>query len=355
VLFITLTCLSQFAAAQLSVQPERVRLRGPESAVQLLVLQSPQAEIPIDQTRLAVYASADDKIATVNKSGRVEPRGEGITQVTVRVGDQQATVEVEVAKFDHPEPLSLANDVIPVLTKAGCNSGGCHGKAEGQNGFKLSIFGFDADADFQAIVQEARGRRINLAAPAHSLLLQKASSQIPHGGGRALPAESFGYRRVLRWISEGARPAVDRSAQITRIEVQPREASLALSKTHGSEEKATPGSNRQLRVIAFDAAGGSRDVTAEAAFETNAPTIAEVDERGHVQGSDVPGEAAILVRYMEQIAVVNIRTPRTDTTFVRPAEANFIDRLAWNKLQQMGIQPSALCDDATFLRRAISM
>ncbi|WP_197442417.1 DUF1549 and DUF1553 domain-containing protein [Lignipirellula cremea] len=361
----------QSARGRLALSPPQMLLHGPESSLQVL-LSSTQGGRTIDRTPEATFTIEDPAIAVVDDHGRVEPRGEGVTRLLVQLGDQQVSAPLEVIGFQQPGPISFNDEVIPVLTRAACNSGGCHGKAEGQNGFKLSIFGFDAAADYNAIVKESRGRRVNPASPAHSLLIRKATAQIPHGGGKALDPESFGARRLVRWLQEGALPSPEPLAlegteaeegppgplptaaelarqpmgTAVRIEVEPSERLLSL----GGDSLA--GRRQQLRAIAFDAAGRRRDVTAEAAFETNAPTIAEVDERGLISGYDTPGEAAILVRYMGHIAVCRISIPRVDQDFVRPAEVNFIDQLSWDKMEQMGVQPSGLCDDATFLRRA---
>lgn len=337
---LVLLSVATSAAGELRVAPPIVRLKGPESSLQVLVAEvGPEGRLA-DQTSEASYRVERSSIATVDERGLLQPRGEGSTTLIVRVGEQQARVPVEVTGIERPAPISFRNDVIPVLTKAGCNSGGCHGKAEGQNGFKLSLFGFDARADYNALVKEARGRRINPAAPARSLLALKATALLPHGGGQALERGSFGYRRLLRWIEEGAAFDAPGAAPVARIEMQPAERVLAL------------GGRQQLRVVAIDAEGERRDVTAEAAYESNAPTIAEVDPRGLAQSLNVPGEAAVLARYMGQVAVCRISVPRPGVEFARPPENNFIDGLVWDKLEQLGVKPSGPCDDATFLRRA---
>jgi hypothetical protein len=250
-------------------------------------------------------------------------------------------VPVTVTGLRQPTPISFENEVIPLLTKAGCNTGGCHGKAEGQNGFKLSVFGFDPPADYQALAMEGRGRRLSLVKPDASLLLQKAISGVPHGGGKRMDASDLRYRRLRRWIAEGARFEVERSAPpVVAIEVEPKQQVLALK---GAQ---------QLRVTAVDALGKRHCVTTEAEYSSNAGYIADVDRAGWVQAASVPGEAGILVSYMGKVAVSRITIPRPGARFVRPAEANFIDRLAWDKLQRLGIPPSPAADDATFLRRA---
>ena len=212
-------------------------------------------------------------------------------------------------------------------------------KAEGQAGFKLSVFGFDPEADYQALVHDSRGRRIFPASPANSLLLLKGAGIVPHGGGKKLDADSLRYRRVLRWLQEGSKFAGVQTSAVASLEIEPNQRTLAL------------GSTQQLRVTAIGADGSRRCVTAEAEYSSNADTIAGADGRGLITAGSKPGEAAILVRYMGHVAVCRVTLPRPGVKFARPAEANFIDKNVWDKLERLGIPPSKLADDATFLRR----
>jgi hypothetical protein len=326
------------APAALRVEPGRVVLDSPETTQQLLATGGPPAA-PVDWTRVASFKVLDSSIATVDATGLLIPKGEGRTEVIVSHKGEQARIAVEVTGLRQPVPISFVSQVMPILTKAGCNAGGCHGKAEGQAGFKLSVFGFDPQADFRAIVMEGRGRRTFPGAPAQSLVLRKGAGLVPHGGGRRIQPDSLQYRRVLRWLEEGQR--LDTAApELERVEVEPGQRVLALN---GSQ---------QLRVTAVDVRGGRRCVTTEAEYESNATVIAGVDRRGLVQAGSLPGEAAILVRYRGHVTVCRITIPRPGVRFPRPPESNFIDRHVWDKLQRLGIPPSDLCDDATFLRRA---
>ncbi len=327
------------AAAELQVSPTPITLDGPEASLQVLVTQLAADGARTDRTRQATYAIENAELVSVDNRGMLLPRAEGRTTLLVEYNGAEMRVPVQVTGLQEPRRVSFRGQVIPLLTKAGCNSGGCHGKAEGQNGFKLSVFGFDAESDHAALVKEGRGRRLQIAAPANSLLLRKASAAMPHGGGRQMEEWSPAYRRLLRWIREGAALDIERDPQIAGIQVEPAERTLTLRGV------------QQLRVVAVDEDGVSRDVTAEADFESNDTSICSVDSRGLVQGGDVPGEAAILVRYLGQVTVARIAMPRPGIVVQRPAENNFIDGLVWDKLQRMGIQPSGRADDATFLRR----
>jgi hypothetical protein len=330
---------STFACAAPVVIPPAVRLDSPESTQQILVTDTGPTGQPVDQTRSATYEVANPAVAAVDSTGLVSPKAEGKTEVVVHAGSEQVRVSVEVTGLAKPRPVSFENDIIPILTKATCNAGGCHGKAEGQNGFKLSVFGFDPPADHAAITKEARGRRLFLNAPEASLLLLKGSGRVPHGGGKKLDENSLRYRRLARWVTEGAAFGTGDAPPVVSLEVEPSLRALALKGT------------QQVRVTATDAAGGRRCVTAEAEYESNAPTIAAVDPRGWVQAGEHPGEAAILVRYLGHVAVSRVTLPRPGVTFPRPPEANFIDKHVWDKLARLGIPPSDLANDAEFLRR----
>jgi hypothetical protein len=328
-------------ASQFHVQPASIVLADPAASQQLVVSVESAGGASSDVTRTVSYELSQPKIATIDQRGLVRPLAEGRTEIVIRDHDSRLVVPVEVKGLRSPPPVSFAEDIIPILTKAGCNSGGCHGKAEGQNGFKMSIFGFDPAADFGAIVKAGRGRRVWLSAPERSLLLLKATAQISHGGGQIIEPDGYHHERLRRWISEGARFAtdVDEQRRIVGIEVEPEQPILLARQS------------QQLRVTAVDAAGHRRCVTVIAAYESNAETIAEVDSLGLVQAGDVPGEAVILVRYLGHVSLCQVTLPRREVAFQRPPEINFIDRLVWDKLQRLGIIPSEIADDAMFMRR----
>lgn len=325
--------------AALRVSPREILLDAPEASEQLLASGSNAAGRPIDVTRAATYAATVEGIVQISPAGRVLALKDGRTDVQVRLGEQVALVAVEVRGFAAAPPISFVRDVRPILSKAGCNSGSCHGKAEGQNGFKLSVFGFDPAADRQAIVLAGRGRRVFPAAPEQSLLLVKATGSMPHGGGQKMAADSAWYRRLRRWIAEGMVVDAEAEDPVVGLSVEPANVELA---AHGTQ---------QLRVTTVDQNGRQRCVTAEAEFQSNNEAIAGVDRDGLIAATDVPGEAAILVRYSGRVTVCRIARPRDTGEFVRLPERNFIDRLAWDKLASLRIAPSPPADDATFLRR----
>lgn len=338
ILTLGLLTASMPANAAIQVSPCAVVLDSPEASQQLLVTGRHDDGRSIDLSREVRYEILSPPIATIDAAGLVRPRGEGVTVILIRHGPNSVRVPVEVKGLIDSPPVSFEHQVIPVLTKARCNSGGCHGKAEGQNGFKLSVFGFDPAADHAALVKESRGRRVFAASPEHSLLLLKATAAMQHGGGRRIAEGSAHYQWLRRWVAEGSR--YTSTAGVTAIRVEPEQALLV------------PGASQQLRITAVDAAGQRHCVTADAEYESNADPIAHVDARGLIETTTVPGEAAILVRYLGQVAVCRVTVPRPDVKFTRPPVANFIDRLVWDKLERLGIAPSEPATDAVYLRRA---
>lgn len=246
---------------------------------------------------------------------------------------------VPAAKSD----INFELDVMPILTVAGCNGGPCHGKSRGQNGFQLSLLGFDADFDFNAIVKQARGRRVQPSAPEQSLLLLKAAGIVPHGGGVKLAPDGESYAMLKRWIALGMPRAKATDPKLVGIEVTPRDRILPAK------------SREQLKVTAKYSDGSQRDVTRLTAYQSNESAVAAIDTAGLVTAGALPGETAIMARYMNNIAVFNVAVPLAGKVdkdiYASLPRRNFIDDLVWKRLERLGIVPSEGCDDATFLRR----
>jgi len=237
-------------------------------------------------------------------------------------------------------PVSFVNDVVPVLTKAGCNMGVCHAKAGGgQNGFQLSLLGFEPAEDFEHIVLEGRGRRLSFGSPDQSLLLLKASGQLPHGGGLRLPKSSPGYAMIHDWIRQGVPMDGAASPKLVAMEIEPKKGSLRRQAT------------QQLKAVARYSNGSVRDVTGMSLFESNDKAMAEVSESGLVKVFDLPGKVSVMVRYQERVAVFNAAIPMGAPVDALPPVNNFVDTAVFANLKELGIPPSSVCDDATFLRR----
>ncbi len=339
VLGLLATLVSAVAQADVGprVLPGRVELVGPD-AVQQLAIEDGAGR---DLTAAAKFASSDPAVVAVDPAGLVVARGDGAAIVTVEAGGTSATVEVAVREFGARRPIHFANQVVPIFTKFGCNAGGCHGKSGGQNGFRLSLLGFDPALDYETIVHEGRGRRLFPAAPDRSLLLRKAAAQVPHGGGRKLEAGSHEYQLIERWIAQGMPTGAADAPTVARIEVAPTERVLG------------PKATQQLRVTAIYTDGRAEDVTRWAQYESNETEVATVATGGRVETRDGAGMAAVMARYQGQVAVFRATVPlRTGAGSVDFAAANFIDDLAKKPWEALGLAPSADCDDAEFIRRA---
>ena len=318
-----------------------LRLRGKDAHQQLLVTAKLQDGSLADLTRKVSYSISPPKIVQVDKAGRVTALREGEATITARTPDgSSATLAVAVERINDVAPLNFPNQIVPIFTKAGCNSGGCHGKASGQNGFRLSLLGFEPAEDYEHLVKEARGRRIFPASPENSLLLLKATATLPHGGGKRLESDSDDYHLLVRWISEGMPYGKPTDPKVDRIEVFPRERTLPL------------GAEQQLVVLAHYSNGATEDVTRSALYEPNDKEMAKTDETGCVQLFRQPGDVAVMVRYQARVAVFRATVPLGAPITQLPPPNNLVDELVFKKLKAVGMPPSETCDDATFIRRA---
>ena len=246
------------------------------------------------------------------------------------------------AKVAVPRTFNFENDISPLLTRYGCNASQCHGKAEGQNGFKLSVFGYDALADWRAFTAESKGRRTSSAAPEQSLFLAKASGTLPHQGGARIAVGSPDYETIRAWLAAGAPFGSPNDARVVKVELEPKEKILL------------PGAKLQLRVNATYTDGRKADVTRFCVFQSNNDSLAKVDEHGAVVIGSLPGQTSVMARYLGEVTSFLAIVPRPgkpvgDAGF---AEFNFIDRHVNAHLKKLNLRPSDVCDDAAFLRRA---
>lgn len=237
---------------------------------------------------------------------------------------------------DPPKDVNFARDVVPALTKLGCNAGSCHGSFQGRGGFRLSLLGFDPAADYEAIVVEARGRRTFASAPDKSLLLLKPTGQVAHGGKKRLAVDSESYRVIRDWIAQGLKR--EEWPTVTKLEVTPLDVTLKREET------------RELKVKATWSDGTVQDATKLALFESTREPVAGIDATGKLEARG-PGRAAITVRYMGQVAAVQATIPFGPATeFDWPAN-NFIDTQLATEWKKLGLKPGAISSDTEFLRR----
>jgi Protein of unknown function (DUF1553)/Protein of unknown function (DUF1549) len=328
----------------LTVVPVTVALTGAEAEQGLQVTVVDTQGVEHDATGAARYVSSNPKVVRVGADGRLCIAGDGTAEVRVEAGGRSARVRVTARDAATPRRLNFTNEILPVLSKAGCNQGSCHGKATGQGGFKLSVLAFDPAFDYNAIVKEARGRRVQRSNPDRSLILLKPTAGLPHGGGQRFTTGSPEYRLLRRWIAEGMPFGDARDPVLSGIEVSPAGRVLL------------PRQEQPLLVTAVYSDGTRRDVTGEAAYSSNEDQIAAVDASGRIQTEDVAGEAAIMVRYMGQVTVSRVTVPLARVPapqiYARLPRANFVDEHVIGKLQELRILPAGRCSDTEFVRRA---
>jgi hypothetical protein len=339
--FLFLLPLSAFAA-DLAILPGPVTLDGPESYQQLL------AEAKLDNhqedwTRTAHWTSSLPAIATVDQTGLVRPVSDGETTITAASQGRTATIPVHVKNAHASHTWSFRNDVIPVMSKVGCNSGACHGAAAGKNGFKLTLRGYDPDQDYDALTRESLARRVSLSEPSHSLMLLKPTFAVPHGGGKRFATDSLEYRVIAEWIAAGAPRPSDTDPTVTGLEVFP--ATVVLK----------AGAEQQIIVRAKYSDGRLRDVTRWVRYGSSDEGVASVDDSGHVKMNG-SGEAAITLWYASRVLYARMGVPYANqvdpSVYAKFERHNYIDDLVLAKLKALNIAPSAPASDATFIRRA---
>jgi hypothetical protein len=324
-----------------TASPAAIRLDGPNASYSILVDGKTADGGLIDLTRKASFRSAGPKIAAVSEAGVVRGVADGSTTVLVETAGKTLKIPVTVKGSTRARCYHFENDIIPLFSRFGCNSSGCHGKAEGQNGFKLSVFGFDPAADFAALVKEARGRRVFPAAPERSLLLTKVSGGVPHGGGVRIARGTAEYEILRGWVAAGTPFGSASAPHVASLRVEPHERQMAMK------------SRQQLRVIARYSDGREADVTTLARFQVNNEGLAGVSSGGLVTAAEAPGDVAVMASFMGAVDLFRALIPRAERIahYPRLPQNNFIDRLVFQKLKKLHILPSDQAGDADFLRR----
>lgn len=315
-------------------------LRGPDARQQMVVTGKLADGKLIDVTGDVKYEVSPAGVIEIDETGLIKPLADGkATLKATSLDGKQATMAVAVENFVHSQAINFPNQIVPIFTKFGCNSGGCHGKASGQNGFKLSLLGFEPGEDFEHLVKEGRGRRLFPAAADRSLLLVKAVNAVPHGGGQRMDLDSHEYRLVRRWITQGMPYGSESDPKVERISIYPEQRTLGRR------------GNQQLIVLAHYTDGSIEDVTRMAQFEPNNTEMAEVSATGLVHTLDLAGEVAVMARYQGAVAVFRASMPLGAVVKDLPKPRNVVDEAVFAKLTTLGIPPSPVCDDATFIRR----
>ena len=239
-------------------------LTGADAVLQLLVTATDAPGRQSDATRAVSWKVEPEGLLSISPGGRATPLRDGTATLTASKDGAQATATIIVKGAAANRPLHFTNDVVPVMTKYGCNGGGCHGKSEGQNGFKLSLLGFEPGEDYEHLVHESRGRRLFPAAPESSLLLLKGTGEMPHGGGARMERGSPDYQMLVRWMEQGM-PKGDPAAPVpVRLAIFPEERLLA------------PDADQQLQVTAHYSDGSWQDVTTQVQYDSGAKEMATV-------------------------------------------------------------------------------
>ena len=327
--------------SKLETFPPDIKLTSARARQEILVQGTFADGATRDVTALAKVSFANPKVASIIK-GTVSPLADGQTELRVSFAGRSLTVPVSISQATNQPPISFKHDVMPVFTKAGCNAGSCHGTSRGKDGFHLSLFGFDPDGDYFRLTREQIGRRVNLAVPKESLIVQKGLGAVQHTGGVRFTTNSELYKTLVAWLDARAPQDSTNASRLTGIEMFPKAAVME-------------GSNAVQRFIvrARYSDGAQRDVTPLAVFISNNDVSAKVADDGAVTAGQ-RGEAFIQARFGEfnvgaQIIVIpkGLKYQWTNA----PAN-NYIDEAVYAKLQKLRLSPSGACDDATFLRRA---
>jgi hypothetical protein len=323
---------------KLEAKPASIELKHPYVYSQLVVTGQLENGDKIDVTRMAQVQVPP--LVKVSPRGFVTPAAEGAGEVKFTVARQTVSVPVKVSGQKDKYEVSFVRDVMPSMSKIGCNAGTCHGSAQGKNGFKLSLRGYDAGFDHNALTDMLAGRRINRVAPDESLMLLKPSGVVPHVGGALMqPGERY-YEMLRSWIANGVKFDAN-SPRVTSIDINPKGPVLPLV-----------GMKQQLIVTATYSDGSTRDVTAESFIESSNTEVATVDKQALVTAVR-RGEAAMLARYEGAYTATTlvVMGDRSGYAWKDVPANNWIDELVYEKLKSVKVLPSDLCSDAEFIRR----
>ena len=328
--------------AALQVEPAKFALSGKWASQAIVVIGQLSDGTVRDLSSVAEFKSANPAIAEVGKDGIVRPVGDGDVPIAVvaKLGDSTASAQVVASvKEAKNESAYFLRDVMPLVTKLGCNVALCHGSALGKGEFRLSMFGAEPDADYEALTKVHLGRRVNRVEPIKSLILLKATNAVAHAGGAKIQPNSLEYTMLASWVAQGIPWGDDKLHKPVAVKVSPK-------------EKVLPkGEGQQLLARAVYADGSERDVTRTASFASSDPAVTSADPSGRVKAEGF-GEAVVSVTFMRRSDTVRVLTPQPlPTPFPKIDPNNKIDELVFAKLQKLGFPPSELCSDEVFLRR----
>jgi hypothetical protein len=327
---------------KLEIFPEKIALETKRDQHQVVVMATFADATTRDVTRFAGLRVADPKLANL-EGDIVKPLVDsGSSELVASVGELTVKAPLEVRGGHQDRPVSFQLDVMPIFLRGGCNAGGCHGAARGKDGFRLSLFGFDPQGDYVRLTREMVGRRINLAIPEESTLVEKAVGAVPHSGNQCYTPESQYNQTILEWIGSGAPADAKDVATVTGIEVYPKQMVLE-----------GQGNSQQMTVRATYSDGTDRDVTKLALFMSNNDPTATVNADGLITSAE-RGAAFILARFDVYSVTAQVLVIPEKIQYERPklAEVNYIDTLVNENLHKLRILPSGICTDEEYVRRA---
>ncbi len=324
----------------IAVYPTDIHLATTTDLQHVVVVATRSDGVTLDITENAKFTIADPKFVSW-KDYTLKPAMDGETKLDVEWESHKASAAIHVVDATKTRDVSFALDVMPILTRSGCNNGSCHGAARGKDGFRMSLFGFDPKSDYDRITHEIGIRRINLARPDQSLILLKATGAVQHTGGKRVEPDSEHYKTLLRWLANGALADKTPPPAVDRVEMFPRQAVLE-----------GEGGKQRLVTVATYSDGSTRDVGDLAAFTTNNERSNAVDKSAVIT-SGFRGEAYVMARFdTHTVGSQVIALPKDASRISMPVATNYIDQRVGDKLEKLRVQPSAICTDEEFLRRA---
>jgi len=330
------------APVRLSIAPAKITLSGRGVYQRFLVFGHYADGTVRDVTAQAQVAKSGQGGVRI-EGNRLSATSNGPAQVIATVAGRKAVMDVTVQDTEQNPEWSFANEIVPIFTKAGCNTGGCHGSPSGRGTFRLSLFGYEPDYDYDMITKDKNGVRINKNQPSGSLILAKATNKVPHGGGPRFKEGSEFHTRLMDWLRAGAPKQPEFDARLDRIEIYPKEWTFT-----------KPGEKQQILVLAVRDDGTTQDVTDYARYSSNEDVTVDVDADG-LMSSLAKGETSLMIRYLGGVGIVRVKVPRDPVpaaAFANFTPANYIDQAVLEKLREVRIPPSDLASDSEFLRRA---
>ncbi len=340
---IVITTVSIAAVAETyKLLPESITLTH-KGDYQRILLEQYDGELAIgDVSSLAQFTSSDTSVVKVNDENILEAVGNGEAEIAASINGKIIKTNVIVTGSETSYDWNFTTDVQPALTKIGCNAGACHGAAAGKNGFKLSLRGYDHQTDYNSITREVNGRRVLLESPEDSLILQKPSGKVPHGGGRLISENSPEYRIIKEWIEQGTKPPTGADKKVVRIQPYPSTLRLDI------------GEQQQFIIMAHYDDGSTMDVTRWVKYDTTDDAVAVIDRNGHgeMKGS---GSAALTMWFASKVAFSSVTVPYPDevpeSVFANAPRNNYVDDKIYDQLQALNLPPSGQSKDLIFVRR----